>query len=554
MDTNGDGKVDQWCYFKDGLEVYRDIDSNFNGKADQYRWFNTAGSRWGVDKDEDGAIDNWAFISAEELTAEVVAAVAKQDGERFDRLLLTSSELRSLGLGDAKTQELNEKLAGAAAKFKEFVRQPGAAKLGAKWVHFSGGRPGIVPAGSDGATKELQVYENVTAVVQNDADHAQIQIGTIVKVGDVWRLTDAPQLPAEGQAESGAGGFFFRVAQAKTPQTPTAPTAGGDEKSREILDELEKLDAATARATTADEQAQLQAKRAVLLERMASAANKPEDRAMWVRQLIDMLGTAVQAGTYPDGAKQLAALVEKLKAGQDKDLAAHARFVQISAEYALTVQQKGADFSKVQGEWLKLLEEFVGDYPQSPDAAEAMIQLGLAQEFAGQEEEARKWYGRAAKDFGDLPTGKKASGAKTRLDSVGKTIQLTGKGASGGTVDVSKLRNQVVLIHYWASWSEPCKSDVAVLKDLVEKYGRLGFNVVGVNLDQSAEAMAGFVKENGLSWPQIYEQGGLDSRPAVEMGILTLPTMILVDQDGKVVNRNITAVELTAELRKMSQR
>ena len=48
-----DNNVDQWCYYLDGLEVYRDIDSNFNKNADQYRWFHTAGTRWGVDKDED---------------------------------------------------------------------------------------------------------------------------------------------------------------------------------------------------------------------------------------------------------------------------------------------------------------------------------------------------------------------------------------------------------------------------------------------------------------------------------------------------------------------
>jgi hypothetical protein len=35
------------------------------------------------------------------------------------------------------------------------------------------------------------------------------------------------------------------------------------------------------------------------------------------------------------------------------------------------------------------------------------------------------------------------------------------------------------------------------------------------------------------------------------MGILTLPTMILVDEDGKVVNRNIHAAELDQELGKL---
>jgi hypothetical protein len=37
VDTNGDNVVDQWSYFKDGVEIYRDIDSKFSGKADQFR-------------------------------------------------------------------------------------------------------------------------------------------------------------------------------------------------------------------------------------------------------------------------------------------------------------------------------------------------------------------------------------------------------------------------------------------------------------------------------------------------------------------------------------
>ena len=37
-DTNGDNVVDLWCYYQNGIEIYRDIDSQKNGsKADQYR-------------------------------------------------------------------------------------------------------------------------------------------------------------------------------------------------------------------------------------------------------------------------------------------------------------------------------------------------------------------------------------------------------------------------------------------------------------------------------------------------------------------------------------
>ena len=83
VDTNADNTVDQWSYYKDGVEVYRDIDSNHNGKADQCRWLNTAGTRWGFDKNEDRTIDVWQMISPEEVSAEVVAALRDADVARF---------------------------------------------------------------------------------------------------------------------------------------------------------------------------------------------------------------------------------------------------------------------------------------------------------------------------------------------------------------------------------------------------------------------------------------------------------------------------------------
>ena len=121
LDTNGDNVVDQWRYHKNGLEVYRDVDADFNGKADQYRWFHTGGTRWATDKDEDGVVDAWKTIAAEEVTAEVVAALATRNARRFARLVLTDSELKSLGIGREKANELRKKLAGLPAKFNDLA-------------------------------------------------------------------------------------------------------------------------------------------------------------------------------------------------------------------------------------------------------------------------------------------------------------------------------------------------------------------------------------------------------------------------------------------------
>jgi hypothetical protein len=89
---------------------------------------------------------------------------------------------------------------------------------------------------------------------------------------------------------------------------------------------------------------------------------------------------------------------------------------------------------------------------------------------------------------------------------------------------------------------------MARLREVHSQYKGKGFDIVGINLDNDSEALISYLRSNPLPWRQIYEQGGLESRPAVEMGIMTLPQMILVGKDGRVINRNLHISELTSEL------
>ncbi|MEQ1906040.1 MAG: thioredoxin, partial [Pirellulaceae bacterium] len=98
LDVDGDKKLDVWQFFKNGVEVYRELDSNKDDKRDQFRWLGTAGTRWGIDEDQNGSIDRWKQISAEEVAGEVFLAIRERDTNRFRAVLLTDAELKKLGL------------------------------------------------------------------------------------------------------------------------------------------------------------------------------------------------------------------------------------------------------------------------------------------------------------------------------------------------------------------------------------------------------------------------------------------------------------------------
>ncbi len=549
VDTNGDNIVDRWSYFKDGVEVYRDIDPKFTGKATEHRWLNTAGSRWGVSKGGSSPIEHWKMISAEEVSAEVVGALRDHDAARFNRLLLTQSELKSLGLNAAKTKELADKISAAASAFADLADRQTAVTAKSNWVHFGGNRPGIVPAGTFGAPADFEVYENVVAVVDTDGNDTQIQIGTMIKAGDCWRIVNVPGVPEKGKLADSQPGIFFVAAPVHNAVAQDTASSGGNEKIQKIMDELQKLDQQITAATSPEQQAKLNDERADYFEQVIADV-APTERAQWIRQMTDTISAAVQSATYAKGAERLKALYTKLeKSPGDGDLAAYVEFRELSAEYALALQGPNPEFSKIQTTWLQNLETFVGRHPKSPDTADALLQLGIAQEFAGQDDKAKQWYHQIVSDFDSTAAAKKAAGAIRRLESVGKTIELAGKSTDGESVDLASLKGKFVLIHYWATWCEPCKVDLASLKELQAKYSANGLAIIGVSLDTNRPALDDYLSKNHLPWPQLFEPGGLDSRYANEMGILTLPTMILIDADGHVANRGIHISELDSELR-----
>jgi thiol-disulfide isomerase/thioredoxin len=554
LDTNGDDKVDQWCYFKDGIEVYRDIDANFNNKADQYRWLGTAGTRWGLDDDENQRIDSWRILSAEESTAEIVAALRDKDAARFRRVLITAEELDSLGLSESQAKELASKIAAAASAFVEVAGRQKIVSAKSEWLHFGASRPGVVPAGTNGAEKDLMVYDNVTTVVETDGKHGQLVIGTMIKIGDTWRVFDLPKNLAGDQTAAASVGYFFQAAINARPEVPeNVPGSTVNPALQKLLGTLDKLDKSIAGATNRNEQARLNAERADLLEQVIKTVDTAEDRNLWVRQFAETVSAAVQSGVFPDGAKRLESLLSQVaKLPEASELVPYIKFRQMSAAYNLSLQDQDADFEKLNKQWLEDLEGFVKEYEDSPDAAEAMLQVAIGHEFSGKEKEAIEWFGRITTEFSKSDLAAKAAGAKRRLESVGKPLVLKGKTIEGKPFDLAASKGKVVLVHYWATWCEPCKQDLETIRSLQAKYGKDGFTPVGVNLDNTpAEVTAYLRSEKSLPWPQVYEQGGLEGRLATEMGILTLPTMFLIGKDGKVANRNIHAGELDAELKKI---
>ncbi len=550
-DTNGDQQIDLWCYFKFGVEVYRDIDENFNGKTDQYRWLATGGTRWGLDQDEDGLIDAWKQISAEEVTAEVVAALRDKDAERFAPLVISQKEIGTLGLGEAKKKQIGALTVAAIRGFGDLAKQQSVVAADAVWVQFAAGTPGVVPTGTEESTRDLIVYENALAMFDQASGGGQFMVGTLVQVAPAtWRVVSLPVLGEDSVPLAGTGGNFF------TPDTATANGVMNDaaavRKTQDLVTSLEAVDTQLLAANAPASIALLQEKRAGIVEKLIGASVTKEDREIWFRQLVDTLSVSSQTGAYPAGLERLKTVSRRF-AGDDARLSAYADYQAISADY-MARQTPDADFAKVQEWYIGALARFVESYPRAPEAAQAWLNLALSKEFEDKDSEALAYYRKVTDLFPGADAGEIAAGAVRRLESVGRQVDLEGTTLKGKAFRLSDLRGKPVVVHYWATWCEPCKQDMKQLRRLLASYQRAGLQVVGINVDRNKSDAERYLQQSQVPWLQLFESGGLEgSRLAKAFGVQTLPTMMLIGPGGKVIRHNVRAAELQSELEKIRQ-
>jgi len=109
-------------------------------------------------------------------------------------------------------------------------------------------------------------------------------------------------------------------------------------------------------------------------------------------------------------------------------------------------------------------------------------------------------------------------------------------------------KNKLVLIDFWASWCGPCRREMPSIVDAYKKYKDKGFEIVGISLDENAESWKAMIDRYGMIWPQMSDLGGWKSEAALTYSVTSIPATYLVDQDGKVVAKNLSGSSLLNKL------
>ena len=105
------------------------------------------------------------------------------------------------------------------------------------------------------------------------------------------------------------------------------------------------------------------------------------------------------------------------------------------------------------------------------------------------------------------------------------------KSSTGENMRLSEHRGDVVMINFWATWCGPCRQEMPLLDDLYARYGRVGFSLLGVNIDDDARRAMQMIDELGVNFPVLFD----DTKEVSRLyQVEAMPVTVLVDRSGTV--------------------
>ncbi len=137
-----------------------------------------------------------------------------------------------------------------------------------------------------------------------------------------------------------------------------------------------------------------------------------------------------------------------------------------------------------------------------------------------------------------------------RVDLFGQPVALSAPSTDGKTIDVAEYRGRVVIVCFFATWSPPSILALDKVKRAVAEFPKERVQVFGVSLDTKPEPLGELLKSQKVVWPIARDGLGWESPLIRGFGINSLPTVWLLDREGKL--RSLDALENTgAQIRQL---
>ena len=111
---------------------------------------------------------------------------------------------------------------------------------------------------------------------------------------------------------------------------------------------------------------------------------------------------------------------------------------------------------------------------------------------------------------------------------------------AGEPMSLAAHRGRVVVVNFWASWCHPaCYEEAPVLERNWRAYRDRGVVVLGVDIQDKAEAAKKFIADFSLTFPNALDERG---KVSVDYGVYGVPETFFIDRHGRIRAKHVGAV------------
>ncbi|MBQ5476821.1 MAG: TlpA family protein disulfide reductase, partial [Bacteroidaceae bacterium] len=123
------------------------------------------------------------------------------------------------------------------------------------------------------------------------------------------------------------------------------------------------------------------------------------------------------------------------------------------------------------------------------------------------------------------------------------------KDIDGKAVSLSALRGKKVILHFWASWCSDCRQELSAMRYIYKNSDKNKLKIIGISINSNIPELRDFISKNEIEWQQVCDEKEWMSPIAQQYAVRAVPTLVVIDEKGKIVTSGNSVSEIEKALK-----